>query len=181
MKKSILKRVSALLLFAVITSMSFGCLDDEKEDDSWYTDITVGTPISDDIKAYGTKVYRINFASIGSYTATLSAQQSNCGITLCSYDESDESLGDLVDNIIGEVDVFNDTTNEVATIGVTVAGYAYIVIDEWDDVDSGYTLTITSGTKSESKEIILDTLSQKTGAVENAVIDKIMDKWDFNK
>jgi len=66
------------------------------------------------------------------------------GSTVYSYDPADTSLIALFDNDINGFngDIYDDTTDEVFTESLDGDTYYYIVIDEWDNAPSSYTLQI---------------------------------------
>lgn len=131
-----------LSLFAVISLAS--CGGDDGDAAPFYKDIQLNSAINETIPAFGTKVYRMRTIDAGNYTISLTNLTSDLGWTLTTYDPADSSLNSLADNIIFPVngDQYFDTSSEIFTEVLSADTYYYIVVDEWDDVNSSYTLQI---------------------------------------
>ena len=145
-KKLISRSIIALLLpmILLLTSCSSGGSSGSVNGSLSSTDISVNIAINETITAFGEKVYRFETNTAGNYTISLTNLASDLGWTLYSYDPDDTSLIDLFDNIIDDLngDVFFDTTDEEFTLLLNSNTYYYLVVDEWDDVPSSYTLQI---------------------------------------
>jgi hypothetical protein len=137
---------TVLSIFALALSLFVvSCGSESSDNEPWYTDHPVGTSATYTVTPYGWNVHRVNFPAAGTYTIRVENLGSDCGVTYCSYDENAKSADDLVDDVIKEIEEYGDSTDEAGTITVASAGYAFLVVDEFDKVDSHYTLSIESG------------------------------------
>jgi hypothetical protein len=107
--------------------------------------INLNTDYDETIESLGTKTYKFQTTTAGNYTISLTNMTTNCGWTLCSYDPADITLNDLLDNIIDDTngDQYGDTTDEINIESLDASTTYYLVIDEYDDNPSSYTLNIS--------------------------------------
>ncbi|PKL35639.1 MAG: hypothetical protein CVV44_19090 [Spirochaetae bacterium HGW-Spirochaetae-1] len=142
-----MKKYFLIAFFIILSTSVFlftGCFTSENDDSMSYTDITLGVQYNETIPSYGTKIYRVLTTTAGNYEISLTNLGSDLGWTLCSYDAGDNSLDDLVNNIIDydNGDQYFDNTDEVYTEALAATTYYYIVVDEYDSVSSSYTLEV---------------------------------------
>lgn len=137
-------RYSLYVFILPIILLQISCSSSDSDGSLSYTDISVNTAINDTIPASGEKVYRFKTNAAGSYTISLTNLASDLGWSLYSYDPADKSLTTLFDNVIDGLngDIYFDTTNEVFTESLGSDTYFYVVVDEWSNRSSSYTLQI---------------------------------------
>ena len=164
------------LLSLLIVFLSISIASCNSDDDEWFTDIKIDTEYNFQIDSFAWNVYRVDFPTAGTYTIRLTNLGSDCGATYCTNDENAESADDLVDNIDTVIDDhIGNSSDEIGTITVTQAGYGFIVVDEFDHVDSHFDLKIESGdtmTLSMQEVVNADITSNKKVNIRNKWLGK---------
>jgi len=80
-----LKKIFSVFLFIVllVSPVLFfsGCFSDDEEDELSYKTIQINTLYLETIKAYATKVYKVDIPIAGNYYIGIKDLDSDCGIT----------------------------------------------------------------------------------------------------
>ncbi len=137
MKKYVFLMIVCISLFFVIS-----CKDDESCDDPFSTSsLTLNTAVNETIEAYGTKFYTFEATTAGDYTISLTNLGSTCGWELWAY------ISECGDDYIasGETDIASSSISgsgdKIDTASLATGTYL-VVVDEWSDIDSSYTLEV---------------------------------------
>lgn len=142
-KKSFTVFLFTVLLVSPVLFFS-GCFSDDEEGFSYKT-IQVDAYYNDTIKAFGSNVYKVDIPTSGNYIIGIENLGSDCGITVCDYVPGASSLDDLIPHILFDIDENDDDQEEVRVESLDAKSY-FLVVDEWDNKKSNYTLFVISGT-----------------------------------
>jgi hypothetical protein len=110
------------------------------------TTMTLGSVYTCAIEGYDTHYYLFTAdATGGTYTIRLTNLASDCDWTVYNYDASYYYLKDMYNNPfdITTGAAHDDSSDEIGTVTLAANASYYIVVDEWSNINSYYTLQIT--------------------------------------
>jgi hypothetical protein len=136
--------------FMILGIMGFVSCNNQRQDplmsDIAVTTMTLDSVYANPIDAYDTHYYLFTAdATGGSYTISLTNLKSDCDWTVYNYDASYYYLKDMYKNPFDVTTgaAHDDSSDEIGTVTLAANTSYYIVIDEWSNINSSYTLQIT--------------------------------------
>jgi|GEM_PF-3545119 len=131
--KNALVLIKVLILSAAILTQT-SCFEDSLNK----TPVEIDTAYNHTISAFGTNYYTVTIPATGNYTVSL---------TNCDTDLSWELYDGTTDALLWDQD--DSSSNDDEIYGTTVpAGTYTLVVEEWDDIPSSYTLQVYTGLPS---------------------------------
>lgn len=103
--------------------------------------LTIGTPLNQTIEAFGTKYYVFDVVTSATYTISLYNMATDNDWVLIEYISNCEDDYPLYPPIIAESSNLS-TTPDIKAVFLDPAKYL-LIVDEWDDLPSSYTLSVT--------------------------------------
>jgi hypothetical protein len=143
---------SAILRGFICCAISFiisGCTNNNTfQDDSsiTYTVIELDNFYDKTIAAAGFNIHQFTTTSAGAYTIAITNPGSDIDWVISQSESQNPSSGELTDNVFDKTSgrQYIDTTDEVATITLSANTQYYLIVDEWSDTESYYTISVIS-------------------------------------
>ena len=104
--------------------------------------LTIGTPLNQTIEAFGEKYYVFDVVDPSTYTISIYNMATDNDWVLIQYVSNCEDDYPLYAPIIAESSNLS-TTPDIKAVSLNPATYL-LIVDEWDELPSSYTLSVTA-------------------------------------